>query len=144
MNAQEMWEQYSTQYNITADYQAWPFGADPDELARLVLTGIKTGTASAYLWYELEDLELPKVGDYSVVLNSKEDAVCIIQTTKVYIVPFDEVSEEHAYKEGEGDRSLQYWRRVHEDFFKDEFWEAGLTFDYQTKVVCEEFARVFP
>ena len=53
MNAQKMWELYSTQHNINADYQAWPFGADPDELARLVLTGIKTGTASAYRWYEL-------------------------------------------------------------------------------------------
>ena len=84
------------------------------------------------------------MGDYSVVLDSKDGAVCIIQTTKVYVVPFDEVSEEHAFKEGEGDRSLQYWRRVHEEFFKDEFREAGVSFNYQMKVVCEEFTGVFP
>ena len=39
-------------------------------------------------------------------------------------VPFDEVSKEHAYKEGEGDRSLAYWRDVHEDFFAEEFISA--------------------
>ena len=35
-----------------------------------------------------------------------------------------EVSEEHAYKEGEGDRSLAYWRAVHEEFFTKEFEET--------------------
>lgn len=144
MNAQEMWGRYSAKYGINTDYQAWAFGADPDELARLVLAGIKTGTASAHFWYILENLELPKVGEYSVILNSKEEAVCIIRTTKVYIVPFEEVSKEHAYREGEGDRSLSYWRSVHEDYFKTEFQKNGLTFDNQINVVCEEFVRVFP
>lgn len=27
--------------------------------------------------------------------------LCIIQTTKVYVTPFSQVTEEHAYKEGE-------------------------------------------
>ena len=35
------------------------------------------------------------------------------------MVPFDEVDEEHAYLEGEGDRSLEYWREVHERFFTE-------------------------
>lgn len=144
MNAQEMWNIYSTKESITADYEAWSFGDSPDELAQLVLKGIKTGTASAYPLYEREELELPKEGEYSVILDSKDNAVCIIKTTKVYIVPFCEVSEAHAYKEGEGDRSLNYWRKVHESFFKSELAEAGLSFDHQMNVVCEEFIKVYP
>ena len=144
MNAQEMWELYSAKHKVNAAYQAWQFGADPDELAMLVLDGVKTATASAFCWYEAENQELPRVGEYSIVLSSKDEAVCIIRTTNVYIVPFDEVSAEHAYKEGEGDRSLQYWRNVHADFFKAEFAEAGLTFTDRTSVVCEEFVCVFP
>lgn len=35
------------------------------------------------------------------------------KTTNVYIVPFNEVSIKYAFKEGEGDKSLSYWRRVH-------------------------------
>ena len=46
--------------------------------------------------------------------------------------------------EGEGDKSLAYWRQVHEDFFKDCFGEAGLTFTPDSKVVLEEFRKVYP
>ena len=144
MNAQEMWNLYSTKENITADYEAWAFGDDPDKLAELVLSGVKTGTCSAHVWYELEGEVLPKEGEHSVILDSQDNAVCVIKTTKVYITPFDEVSETHAYKEGEGDRSLAYWRKVHQEFFTGELKEAGLVFDNKMKVVCEEFIRVYP
>ena len=53
-------------------------------------------------------------------------------------------SADHAYKEGEGDKSLAYWRQVHEDFFKDCFGEAGLAFTPDSKVVLEEFRKVYP
>lgn len=144
MNAKEMWKLYSAKEKSEADYDAWAFGDDADELARLVKEGIKSATASVYPLYALEGEELPKAGEYSVVLDSRENAVCIIRTENVYVVPFSEVSKEHAWKEGEGDRSLAYWCQVHERFFKEELAEAGLTFDESVKVVCEEFERVFP
>jgi uncharacterized protein YhfF len=53
------------------------------------------------------------------------------------------VSEEHAYKEGEGDRSLSYWREVHKRFFLPQMEEAGLSFTDDMLVVCEEFIKVF-
>ena len=90
-----------------------------------------------------EEEPLPQSGDYSVILNSKDEAVCIIQTTKTTVVPFDEVSEEHAYKEGEGDRSLAYWRVVHEEFFTKEFEETEIEFNGQTRILCEEFKVVY-
>ena len=90
-----------------------------------------------------EEDPLPQSGDYSIILNSKDEAVCVIQTTKTTVVPFDEVSKEHAYKEGEGDRSLAYWRDVHEDFFAEEFAETELEFNGQTSILCEEFKVVY-
>ena len=90
-----------------------------------------------------EEDPLPQSGDYSIILNSKDEAVCVIQTTKTTVVPFDEVSKEHAYKEGEGDRSLAYWRDVHEDFFAEEFAETELEFNGQTRILCEEFQVVY-
>ena len=59
------------------------------------------------------------------------------------MVPFDEVSKEHAYKEGEGDRSLAYWRYAHEDFFAEEFAETELEFNGQTSILGEEFKVVY-
>ena len=119
------------------------FGAEQDLLAHLVVTGEKTATASAYPLYELENEPLPKVGSYSVILDSKNNAVCIIQTKKVTVVPFCDVSAEHAYKEGEGDKTLDYWREVHEKVFTQWLNECGLKFTKDMKVVCEEFSVAY-
>ena len=140
MTAQEMWNASG----IEAEYEAWAFGDDPDTLAELVRTGVKTATASAYPFYELEGEELPKAGEYSVILNTKDEAVCVIRTTKVYVTPYCEVTAEQAWKEGEGDRSLDYWRRVHEAFFRKELEAASLTFTEDMGVVCEEFEVIYP
>ena len=144
MNAAEMWERFCEKSGIKADYDDWAFGGAPDALAELVLNGIKTAMASAYPLYEQEQEPLPKAGDYSVILNTKGEAVCIIRTTKVYVVPFREVSADHAFREGEDDRSLESWREVHRDFFTREMNAGGLTFDGDMPVVCEEFMRVSP
>ena len=144
MNAAEMWERFCEKSGIKADYDDWAFGVTPDALAELVLNGTKTATASAYPLYEQEQEPLPKAGDYSVILSTKGEAVCIIRTTKVYVVPFREVSADHAFREGEDDRSLESWREVHRDFFTREMNAGGLTFDEDMPVVCEEFMRVYP
>lgn len=144
MNAAEMWERFCEKSGIEADCDDWAFGGAPDALAELVLNGIKTAMASAYPLYEQEQEPLPKAGDYSVILNTKGEAVCIIRTTKVYVVPFREVSADHAFREGEDDRSLESWREVHRDFFTREMNDEGLSFDEDMPVVCEEFMRVYP
>lgn len=144
MTHQEMWQAFSLKTGITAPYDAWAFGCDPDELVQLVLEGKKTATAGLRLWYEQDQQELPGEGSYSVVLDSKDHAVCVIRTTKVSVVPFCEVNENQAWKEGEGDRSLAYWRKVHEAFFSEELSAVGLTFDAGMDVVCEEFIHLFP
>lgn len=144
MTAQEMWERYSAREGISSDYEAWAYGEAADELAELTLGGIKTATASVYPLYEQEGEPLPAAGEYSVILNSCEEAVCIIMTTKVTVTPYCEVDERHAWKEGEGDRSLSYWKSVHQRFFAEEMKSAGLTFNEKVKVVCEEFIRVYP
>lgn len=144
MDAKTLWEQYVAHNPTDAEYDAWSFGDDADTLARLVLEGAKTATASAYPIYELEGEEYPQEGQYSVILWQDGSAACVIKTTKVYVTPFCEVSSEQAYREGEGDRSLAYWQTVHRNFFTKEMENAGLTFSEDMKVVCEEFIKVYP
>ena len=144
MEADELWRQFQRENNLgDAAYEAWAFGGAPDQLAELVIKGIKVATSSLYYWYQSGKDCLPKTGEYSVILDAKGSAVCIIQTTKVYIVPFCEVSEEHARKEGEGDLSLAYWRQVHEAFFSDELKVEHKVFSEKMEVVCEEFQVVY-
>ena len=139
MTAEELWKRSG----LTGPYEAWAFGDAPDKLADLVVSGIKTATCSAYDLYQLEQEPLPQKGDYSVILNSKDEAVCIIKTVRVYVSEFNKVSADHAYKEGEGDRSLDYWRKVHENFLINELAAVHKSFDENTKVVCEEFEVVY-
>ena len=84
-------------------FDAWAFGVEADLLADLVLKGEKTATASAYDLYSLEDEPLPQEGTFDVILDSQNQAVCIVEITKVSGRILNQVSAEHAFKEGEGD-----------------------------------------
>ena len=146
MTHQQMWAAYCRAEPAAAGcaYEAWAFGGAPDKLAELARAGVKTATASAWDCYQAEGEPLPRAGGYSVILDSADRAVCVIRTTKVYTVPFSQVSPRHAWKEGEGDRSLAYWRKVHEDLFRRELAAIGNEFTEDMPVVCEEFEIVFP
>lgn len=144
MTEKEMWKHFKNEHNIeNDDYQSWKFGFDADSLVDLVIKGHKRATTSLYLFYQIDNESLPKEGSYSVIVNSKGEAVCIIQTTRVFITPFDHVTEEYAYREGEGDKTLRCWKKVHKRFFENELSELGIEFDEKMNVVCEEFELVY-
>ncbi len=147
MTDKELWEEFCLKKNIDINtpYETWSFGGtedDVDKLAELVLQGKKFGTASSYDEYTLEDAleEVPKVGDYSVIINSKDEALCVVRDYDVYIRSFGDVPPFHAYAEGEGNRSLKYWRDVHREFFKNCLDGTDITFNEESQVVCEKFS----
>jgi uncharacterized protein YhfF len=109
-----------------------------DELVALVRQGIKTATCSALMGYEKDQVSLPKKGDLSIVLDGNGNPVLVIETVSVVVVPFKEVSEQFAFEEGEGDRSLAYWRRAHENYFRRNHFE-NRAFDETMPLVCERF-----
>jgi uncharacterized protein YhfF len=128
-------------------YQAWSFGDSPemaDALGALVQDGVKTATASLVWAYEAENEPYPEAGDYSIILDGKGQPLCIIQTMEVTICPFDAVDEAQAFLEGEGDRSLAFWREVHWTFFSRECAQLGVVPTKQMPVLCERFRLVYP
>lgn len=119
----------------------WAFGGRPeqsDALLALVVSGAKTATAAALWDYEAEGEPLPEVGTLSIIVDSRGRPGALVVVTDVVVVPFGEVSAEHAYAEGEGDRSLEHWRTVHERFFR-EFAAHDKGFARDMPVVCERF-----
>ena len=81
MTHQELWAAYrAVNPDAGEDYEPWAYGADPDTLARLTLEGVKTATASAGVWYERGEEPIPRPGEYSVILDSRDQAVCVIRT----------------------------------------------------------------
>lgn len=126
-------------------YAADSFGDSPglaDELGELIAAGVKTATCSALWEYEADGEPLPAPGQLTIVLNGGGMPLCIIETTEVEIRRFDQVDERFAYEEGEGDRSLAYWRRVHTEFFTRTLPRIGRKMDETMPLVCERFKVV--
>lgn len=136
------WEACCKENDLTNESytDAFPFGASADWLAQLVAEGKKTATTSGYVFYELEDEPLPEKGQYYIVLNSRDEPVAVIQIENVEVRPMNEVTEEFALREGEGD--YKDWREAHETFFTEELAKYQLTFTPDMPVVCETFKVV--
>ena len=114
-----------------------------DGLANLVLSGTKRATAGLVWSFENASMPLPKVGDLSVVTNWAGSPMCVIETRRVDIVPFEEVSADFAATEGEGDGSLQYWQQAHRAYFERECQRIGRAPHPSMPVVCERFSVVY-
>ncbi|MFZ1699238.1 MAG: ASCH domain-containing protein [Pyrinomonadaceae bacterium] len=128
-------------------YQVWYFGSDPAmalELVGLVLEGKKTATASLAKTNDIEPQNAPVDDGYSVVTDFEGRPMCVIQTTEIRHLPFADVDAAFAADEGEGDRSLAYWRQVHHDYFTREAAKHGFEFDETSIVCCERFRLVYP
>ena len=129
------------------EYTAWAFGNTSemaDDLGDLVKQGVKIATASLAWAYETEDEPFPEAGDISIILDGRGDPMCIIETTDVEVIAFNEVGEKHAFEEGEGDLSLNYWREVHWRFFAEECQSIGREPVEDMPVVCERFRLIYP
>ncbi|MBI9114501.1 nitroreductase/quinone reductase family protein [Sanguibacter suaedae] len=125
---------------------AWAFGDDPrmaDALLGLVLSGTKTATSSARWEYD-DEVPLPAVGDLSIVLDGSGHPRALVRVTEVAVVPFDEVTEEFAAAEGEGDRTLESWRKDHEGFFRRALDTVGEPFTTDMPVVTERLELLYP
>lgn len=140
------WERAKKAAGISGDFvDAWGFGDGPqlkDELLRLVLEGKKTGTASLVKENELEGWPTNKVGDYSVILDGRDHPRAVIQTTSVRRCRFDEVDAEHAYSEGEDDRTLASFTREHRKYWRRSGERLGYAFSDDMEVILERF-RLF-
>ena len=127
-------------------YEAEGFGDSSqmaDELGALVVSGTKTTTCCAFWVWEAEGSPLPEVGQKSIVLDGNGDPPCIIETTKVEVRLYNEVDARFAYEEGEGDRSLEYWREAHWRFFSRTLPNIGKKPTPHMPLECERFRVIY-
>ena len=123
---------------IPANYRAlrsFAFGDDPalaDELLDLVLKGVKTATCSTE-----DEPNLSKPGERWIVRDGRGLPRCVIETTEVTFRRYLDVDAAFAHDEGEGDRSLAYWRDAHRRYFG----RQG-RFSEDMMLMCERFRLV--
>jgi uncharacterized protein YhfF len=115
--------------------ETFSFGDSPalaDELAALVLAGIKTATC----WAAVDGLKT-EPGKLMVMLDGNGRPLAIIETVELTLRRFDEVDAPFAYDEGEDDRTLTSWREGHRRYFT----RSG-QFSPDMMVYCERFRIV--
>ena len=115
--------------------RSFAFGDGPglaDELLDLVMRGVKTATCSTE-----DEPNTSTPGEFWIVLDGSGTPRCVIETLEVTYCRFGEVDVVFAYEEGEGDRSLAYWREAHRSYFgrQGKFREDMM-------LMCERFRLV--
>ncbi|MGP7961396.1 ASCH domain-containing protein [Sanguibacter sp. A247] len=148
--AQAMWRAYAASGAVPADTRPVgieSFGDSPrlaDELLHLVLTGAKRGTATLEAEVTAGGETAPAVDDHWVMCDGAGMPRCVLRTTTVEAVRFDEVDEDFARAEGEGDLSLESWREGHERYWKRAAVRLGVPFGPGSIVIAERFVVVWP
>lgn len=144
-----MWEEFIArhpEYKHESQPESYFFcdnKKDANDCAELVLKGLKQATSTSLWWFKQHKAALPKVGDLAIVTNWDGQAIAIIKTTKVEQVPFNNISDDYASIEGEGDRSLAYWKKVHWDFYSREMKPFGEKPTKDMIIVCEQFKMIW-
>lgn len=118
------------------------FGDGPElaaKLAHLVVKGVKRGTTGWLDAAKKDGSTIPHVGMVSIVTDGFGYPQCAIQTERVDNCRFGDIGAEHAWVEGEGDRTLDDWRAGHLAFFHREAAHLGLTFTEDAQVFFEHF-----
>ena len=123
---------------VPAKYQglrSFAFGDGPalaDELLDLVIREVKTATCSTE-----DEPNTSKPGECWIVLDGSGKPACVIETLEVTYRRYTEVDAAFAYEEGEGDRSLRYWREAHRKYFG----RLG-RFSEDMMLMCERFRLI--
>lgn len=132
-------EQAPQDARVLAEYAGTP--ATTDGLIDLYLSGRKVAGSGLVEDYLSAGDPLPQVGDYWIALGADGEPRCLLRTERVETHLFHEVPGEIAVAEGEGDLSLDYWRRVHAAAYQPYLAGWGVS-DIDQATVVTEFFRV--
>ncbi|MFT6167367.1 MAG: hypothetical protein ACJAV5_001757 [Vicingaceae bacterium] len=111
--------------------------------AQLTKDGIKQASSTSLWWFEKNHADLPEVGNIYVVTDWYKIAKAIVEVVKVEQIPFNKITEEYAAIEGEGDKSLKYWKDTHWAYYTGEMDEFDEKPTEDMLIVCEQFKTIF-
>ncbi len=148
-SAKRMWGDYldhHLEYAFSGEPRIGPLGSTPDQAEqnlKLVLKGTKRSITHSLLGMQHRRENLPKIGDFTIVTDWEGEARCIVRTVAVHLKPFFNISPSYAKLEGEGNGTLEAWKKSHWDLFTEELKAYGRTPHDSMIVVCEVFDKVY-
>jgi len=145
----EYWKEFqenNSEYTNVEQPQSFFFcdnKREADECADLVVQKIKQATSPSVWWFKKNNEPFPKIGDIAIVTNWDGEPKAIIRTIKVEIVKFKDITPEYAQIEGEGDKTLDYWKKAHWDYYTNEMKEFNEYPSKEMEIVCEYFETIW-
>lgn len=148
-SVEKIWNKYISEFpdtnkkNIPASFYFCDNEKDANECAELVVKGIKQATATSLWWYETNHEPIPEVGEKFIITDWDGNAKAIVEVTRIEPTPYNKISSEFARTEGEGDKSIEYWRRVHKAYYTREMEFYDQEFDESMTIICEYFKTIY-
>ena len=142
------WQRYlATSPDKTARYRvAQQFGDGVtmgNQLADLIMRGIKTATCSCLWEWQAEGESLPNIGTLDVLLDGDLRPRAVIELAELTICAFEDVDAQFAFDEGEADRTLTTWRDIHWQWFSTVLPAIGRAPSMTMPLVCERFRVLY-
>jgi uncharacterized protein YhfF len=114
-----------------------------DTIAALIHAGVKTTTSQLAWEREHSTDPVEQIGDKSIVLDSKQTPICIVQVTDIFIKPFNQADADFVYNYGEGSRDMDFWNNNMWEYYVGECAELGLQPSRDMPMVCTVFKLIF-
>lgn len=114
-----------------------------DDLLALILVGKKIATCSCLWDWEHEKATLLEAGSLAAIIDGTGLPRCILLTESVVPTAYCDVDAQFAHDEGEGDLTLEYWRKVHWDFFSRTLPRIGREPTQKMPLLCEHFRVIY-
>ena len=115
-----------------------------DELAQLIVDGIKRAHATLEHDFTVDNEALPQPGDHLVVLDGRGRPRAIVRNGHVERRHFDEIDDAFAFEAGEGDLTLRWWLTAHRQEFAERAEREGFQVGERVLLILEYFERVWP
>ena len=148
MTEHEYWEKFIKEKGLDQEakyagdfcFEAKGFGGA--ERTAALLAGKKTAAFFSYASFAIDNEIFPVTDEHYIVLGADGSPLCVIKTTGVQILPYNQVTWEMAAKEGE-DSSIEEWRQKTRENLEEEGEIVGFEFNPDIKLVYMEFELVF-
>ena len=121
------------------------FGSSEEESVEVLeqlLRGEKTAVSHCVPYYIVTRSPMPKIGDYTMVTDFYGNPCCVLKCTGVIIEPVNEITEDVAKQECQGD--LAAWQAKKVEEFQTLSKRASFHYNEGLPVLMEQVEVVYP
>lgn len=145
-SSKKMWESFVKNNAELADdeYHIWRFVEGPEyrkNIFKRILNGEVTGESFSIDLFEANGADLPKIGEYNIVCDERDQAYCIVKTINITTTTFGAVNSHLA--QVEGCKDVDQWKKYNKNKYERICEKLDIEFNRGLPLFFEEFEIVY-